>query len=306
MTIIPSFQSPTAKAIDEALVRDQDARHMLVLRCSAMGAECDRALWYALNWTHPPERYEPRILRIFANGHAREAAMIAMLRSAGITVEGGQDTVTFLDGWLTGHVDGVVIGVPEAPATRHLLEIKTMNDQRWNTWRKKGVKASDPKYWTQMQLYMMGLGLTRGLFMAENQNTKELEVERIEYDAAHALASLSRAELIFRSDEPPARLSDDPGNWICRRCPAHGVCHGGERPLRNCRTCLASTRIGSEVRCTRHNRNLSLNDELAGCAVHLFNPALIDGKAVDADENAGTVTYAMRDGSTYIDGVRAA
>jgi hypothetical protein len=306
MTIIPQLQSPTSRAIDLAYERGQvPTDHHPTLRCSSLGHPCDRKLWYALRWAHDPERFDGRMLRIFENGHQREAVIVAMLRSAGLTVEdrdprtGEQFRVVLADGHLSGSCDGVVTGVPDAPKTPHLLEIKTMNDARWKAWRKVGVKASDPKYWTQMQLYMHGLGLTRALFVAENQNTRELEVERVEFDRGSAMALEARAERIATADRLPARISDNPDWHECRRCPAHGLCHGQMLARRNCRTCMAYEIDG---RCGRFDSKLKLADQIKGCDHHLFGPVLVPGEVVHVSD--ATISYQMRDGSLFVDGMR--
>ena len=38
------------------------------------------------------------------------------------------------------------------------------------------------------------------------------------------------------------------------------------------------------------------------CPAHLFLPALVPGEQVDADPEAETVTYLLRNGTTWIDG----
>ena len=40
---------------------------------------------------------------------------------------------------------------------------------------------------------------------------------------------------------------------------------------------------------------------MRGCDFHLFLPALVPGQQVDADEAAGTVTYQLHDGATWVD-----
>jgi hypothetical protein len=306
MTIIPATQSLTARAIDAVYAARPAELPSATLRCSSLGNPCDRALWYAMRWAHPAERHEPRILRIFDNGHAREVVIVSMLRAAGMAVEdrdpqrGGQWRVEMAGGVLVGHVDGVVTGVPDAPKTPHLLEIKTMNDARWKAWRRKGVKDSDPKYWVQAQLYMHGLGLKRCLFVAENQNTREIEAERIEYAAEAALSLVARAERIAAADRPPQRMNDDPGWWQCKMCPALAICHQGVLAERNCRTCFAFV----AGRCDRFAKPLSVDQQRAGCDHHVFNPVLVPAEMIDSDGDAGTITYRFADGSTFVDGMR--
>ncbi len=310
MTALPALRSRTALAIDAALEAMPAEDLSPVLRCSGLGESCDRRLWYGFRWAHEPERFKGRIRRIFANGHDREARIVEMLKSAGMQVQeidpatGRQWRVELIDGVLAGSCDGIVTGVPESPATPHLLEIKTMNRERWDAWRRKGVRVSDPKYFVQVQLYMHGLRLDRALFVAENQDSKDIEVERIPYDAAFAIAQVERARRIAFSEIAPPRVSDSPDWYECRFCPARAICHDGGSAGRNCRTCLASTLTEGGWGCARHGVDLSEHAQRQGCPVHLYLPALVAGEQVDADEAAGTVTYRLADGSTWVDGVR--
>lgn len=304
MAILPENRSLTAAAIDAACakVSANSANDSLTLRASAMGHECDRALWYALRWAVPHKPVEPRIQRIFDNGHDREARIVSYLKTAGLTVEeadpttGKQWRVVLADGALTGSADGVVTGVPDAPVARHLLEIKTMNRKRWQDWRRKGVKASDPKYYTQMQIYMRGLGLTRALFVSECQDTKEIETERVKYDEAVAASIEARAARIFAARSAPERIGKA-GSWPCNLCAAHDVCHGIEMPRRNCRTCIAVKPNTFAWWCSRHGRPAT---EM--CDLHLYEPPMVCGDQVDFDEKANAVTYHMPNGQVWIDG----
>ncbi len=311
MAALPQLRSGTALAIDAALEAIMPDPLSPVLRCSGLGESCDRRLWYAFRWAHEPERFGARIRRIFANGHDRETRIVAMLKAAGIDVQdrdpatGKQWRVELIDGVLTGSCDGIATGVPEAPVTPHLLEIKTMNRERWDAWRRKGVRVSDPKYFVQVQLYMHGLGLDRALFVAENQDTKEIEAERIVYEPAFALAQIERARRIAFSEALPPRINDSPDWYECRFCPARDLCHHGAPAMRNCRTCLASSLTEGGWGCARHGVDLDEHDQGEGCPVHLYLPPLVAGEQIDADEAAGTVTYRMADGMTWVDGPQA-
>ena len=308
MTAIPEIRSKTAQAIDAAYEAAQERGDDLTLRCSSIGKACDRRAWFALRWAAEKERHSGRTLRIFENGNIREGVVLKMLHMAGIDVReideatGRQHRIILAGGALTGSCDGIAENVPDGPKTPHLVEIKTMNAKRWTEWRRKGVAASDPEYFAQAQLYMHGLGLTRCLFVAENKDTQDIEVERLHYDAAVALHHVARAERIAAATEAPPRLSDDPNWYECRFCPAHAVCHGGIAARRNCRTCLASTTHGDKWRCDRHGHDLTPADQRQGCPVHLYLPSLVAGDQVDADKDRLTVTYAMRDGTTFVDG----
>lgn len=310
MAIIPHAQSPLSRAIDAWQEESAERRdHYPTLRCSEFGGPCQRALWYQFRWAHEPQKFPARILRIFDNGKARELAIIAYLRGAGVHVvdadpeTGEQLRFSLAEGFLTGSCDGVAMRVPEAPATAHILEIKTMNDKRWTAWRRKGVCISDRKYWTQMQLYMHAAPAARALLVCENQDTKEIECERIEADHVAASNMVNRAERLARAEEPPEKINADPAWYECRSCAAHGACHKGEWPRRNCRTCIAAKPVNGETwHCERHKRDMNRADQISGCELHLYLPSLVAGEVIDADFDAARITYRMADGSEFIDG----
>ena len=312
MAIMPENRSLTASAIDAACQRmaDDDAHDAMTLRASGMGNDCDRALWMSHRWAAPRKSVSPRIKRIFDNGHDREARIVRYLKAAGLTVEdrdpskGEQWRVSLVGGVLLGSADGIVTGVPEAPVTRHLLEIKTMNKKRWQEWRRKGVKDSNPGYWVQMQIYMRGLDLKRALLVCECQDTKEIETERVCYDELAAAAIEARAMRVASATTGPDRIGK-PDAWPCNLCDWHDVCHGLVMPRRNCRTCIAVKPDGTSWHCQRHGYTVDIDRAAVGCALHLYEPSLIAGEQVDADDKANAVTYRMPDGSTWIDGMVA-
>lgn len=304
MASIPPLQSLTSRAIDEACARvlKDDRPRSVTLRCSGIGESCERKLWYGLRWVHPEEDFPPRVRRIFANGNDREERLVAWLNAAGMVVRDQQARVVLADGALTGSIDGIVENVPEAPKTPHLLEIKTMKASRYEAWRRKGVQATDPKYYAQMQAYMSGLGLHRALFLVENQDTREIECQRVEFDGRYALTIEAKAARIYHSERPPARLSDDPNWFECRNCPARAVCHERAWPARNCRTCYAACGLLDTLHCGRTNSALSADDQAAGCGGHVYLPSLVDGEIISTSLTDGTITYRMGDGSTFVDG----
>lgn len=58
--------------------------------------------------------------------------------------------------------------------------------------------------------------------------------------------------------------------------------------------------------CARRAKPLGLDEQRDGCPSHLFIPALVPGELIDADDEAETVTYQLRDGSMWIDGAPVA
>lgn len=330
--------SPTAKAIFDlyaqadrswrpawwAKFRDTLARHYedtgpererSYLGMSVLGDECEAKLWFAFRWAIEPEQFEGRMKRLFETGHIEEARIIADLSSIGVQIaevdpaSGEQWFVSAVGGHVRGHTDGrIERGVIEAPRTPHLFENKTHNAKSFGELLRLGVKKAKPQHYGQMQGYMERMGLKRALYVAVEKDTDNFHVERVEFDAVFAAQLLAKGERIVTAETRPTRLHENLNSkaaWKCHYCPAVGVCHRGAWARRNCRTCLHATALldgDGRWRCARHNRDLSLEDQKGGCGAHLYLPDLVPGKQTDADPEAETVTYVMRDGSTWVDG----
>ena len=310
---LPEPYSHTVEAIyrvyETKAKRNQSERSYLGL--SAMSSDCDRAIWYAFRWATPPEGFDGRKLRLFETGHREETRLIRDLRAAGMTVQdhdpetGAQWGFEAVGGHVRGHLDGKIVGVPEAPSTVHVLECKTHNAKSFKALLKDGVKKSKPGHWRQMLGYMHLSGLTRAFYIAQCKDDDAIHVERVEYDADEAARLFTRIEWIISAVEPPHKLYEDPKAkmaFVCGYCPSRAQCHDGAFARINCRTCLHSSPIDGGWRCERHGIALDLETQKVGCPNHLFIPGLVPGEQVDADEAAETVTYTFADGSTWVDG----
>ena len=314
MAELPPPHQQTLDAIYRAYEAKEERHHRTYLGMSTMGNECDRALWYAFRWAHEPEKLDGRKLRLFETGHREEARMLDDLEMAGITVHrvdpatGGQWALAALGGHFRGHMDGRGEGFPEAPKAVHVLEFKTHNEKSFKALVKDGVAKSKPGHLSQMMLYMHFSGLERAFYMAVNKNTDEIHTERVEYDAQAAIVLVARAERIIQSETPPSRLHDDPSAkmaWVCNYCPAFAQCHGGQFSPRNCRTCLHSSPVDGGWHCALMDCRVDEAVQRVGCSSHLFIPDLVPGEQIDADIENNSVTYRMKDGAEWIDGVAA-
>jgi hypothetical protein len=313
MAPLPKTQSRTLDLI-YAWYAAQPRPERTYLGASVIGAECSRQLWYGFRWADTPEELTGRKIRLFETGHLEEARLLGDLRRAGVKVwtrdpdTGKQWGVEAVDGHFQGHADGVGLGIPDAPKTAHLLEVKTHSGKSFKALVKAGdVKVAKPEHWSQMQIYMRLLRLERALYMASSKETDEIYVERIELDRAAADLLIEKASRIIHSHSPPAKLHEDPNAkmaFACGYCPAKNVCHGGDFARRNCRTCISATPVpGGQWHCDHHNKVLSLKEQEAGCISHLYLPALVPGEQIDATEEPHRlVDYRMPDGTTWTDG----
>jgi hypothetical protein len=313
MAALPDAGAPTRDAIYAAYEADRDDGFRPHLGASQIGAACARALWLDFRWT-TPARFPGRILRLFDTGHREEERLVRDLRRIGATVldldpeTGRQWRVEAHGGHFGGSLDAVALGLPEAPRTWHAVEFKTHSAKSFRDLAAKGVAASKPRHWAQMQVYMHLTGLTRALYLGVCKNDDALHAERVRADPAAAEALLAKAGRVIFADRPPARISEDPAWWECRFCDhhalCHALCHGGGGAARTCRSCLHASPIAGGWRCARFDAALDLAAQRRGCARHLLVPDLAPGEVEDAGDDH--VVYRLKDGGVWIDDAREA
>jgi hypothetical protein len=302
---------PTIDAIYKWYEDNAESWDSLGINVGDIGKECDRELFYNLHWVTHPEKVKGRNKRLMETGNIEEPRFEADLRNIGVDVYGAQDKIRLVSGHVRGKRDGAAMGLLEAPKTEHLLEFKTSNEKNFKKLLKDGLQKAKPEHYGQCQLGMHFFGLTRCMYLVKNKNDELMKSIRVEYDAEYCLKMLARAERIVRATTPPARISEDPKFFGCMFCKHNksGVCHDDVSPRITCRSCLHSTAEmtgDAHWSCSRWNKPLSFDEQKAACPAHLFDPDLVPGEQVDSDEQAETVTYLMKDGSTWVDGQAAA
>lgn len=338
MAPLPETISPVTKAIyalyaqaDQSWKKRWSERFMAVLArhyadarsdeertylgMSVLGDDCSARLWLGFRWAFEPEEFEGRMKRLFETGHIEEARIIADLDAIGVDIReidpasGHQWGVSAIGGHVRGHMDGdIAKGLPGAPKTGHLFENKTHNAKSFKELGQLNVEKAKPQHYAQMQGYMHLGGRTRAVYVAVEKDTDNFHIERVKYDPVYAARLMAKGEQIVTAHTIPTKLHENPNSklaWKCGYCPAFGVCHDGKWARRNCRTCLhATAELDGDGRwhCARHNRDLTKEDQKAGCGAHLYLPDLVPGKQTDVDAEAETVTYVLRDGSTWVDG----
>ena len=264
------------------------------LGASLIGKPCSREIWYKFRWAGK-KPWKGRLLRLVETGKLAEERFVKNLRDIGVTVRefdenGKQLTISFFGGHFGGSLDGEAIGLPEAPKTWHVVEMKTHNEKSFEDLVKRSVKLSKPEHYAQMMMYMGGRGLSRALYFAVNKNTDELYVERIRFDRVFFDELVRKGGAIVFNDYAPSKLSNDPTSWNfstksgCKYCDFVDVCHFSAVPLVNCRTCLhAKVETNGTWSCNKFHITLDNDRQKIGCQNHLFLPTLI-GEPVDAGE----------------------
>lgn len=277
----PLHNSLTAQAIDDAQKQDPPRPHM---GCSMLGHPCDRWLWLSFRWA-VVEKFEGRILRLFRRGHNEEATILADLAKAGARVVSTQAKVTF-GSHVGGSVDAILDDVPEAPKTRHLGEFKTHSLKSFNDLAAKGVQTSKPMHFVQMQVYMLGTGLRRALYVAVCKDDDRLHIERVRFDEDVALKAVERGRRLALDDRLPPPISTDPSWYQCKFCPAHSFCHDTHLTKEvNCRTCAHVTACADGTwSCERHGPNIPEEWQREGCPDHVLHPDLVPWQHVGGGE----------------------
>lgn len=310
MAPIPKPTASTVRAIYAAYEARNEQRDGKTIPVSQLAEECDRKLWYDFRWASPHENIQGRTLRIFETGNLEEERWIENLRMIGCEVvdkddRGNQVRVEACGGHVGGYLDAEILGLPEAPKTWHVGEIKSHNAKSFAALLKDGVRIAKPLHYGQIQTYMHQRGRDRGIYLAVCKDTDELYAERLDVDTPYVVRLLARAQSIIDAQEPPAKLHEDPAHkmaFACGWCKHAPVCHDSAWPRANCRTCLHSSAEPGGWTCARWSKPLSLAEQAEGCPAHLYIPALVPGELQDVDEDAETIRYVLKDGKEWIDG----
>lgn len=307
MAPLPKTQASTVSAIYRAYEEANEPRDGRSISVSTLAEECSRKLFFSFRWASPTEKPDGRLLRLFETGEIHEQRWIDNLRMIGCEVvshepNGKQIMVEAANGHVRGYLDSEITGLPEAPVAVHVGEMKSHNLKSFNDLKKKGVKESKILHYGQLQTYMYLRGRERGIYLAVCKDSDELYAERVKLDVDYVLRLLAKAERIIAAHEPPPGVD----NYTCQWCQHAPVCKDGAFARVNCRTCLfSSPEAGGSWSCSRWNKPLSVAEQAEGCPAHLYLPGLVPGRQVDYSEEDETVTYELKDGSTWIDGAPA-
>lgn len=216
------------------------------LGISEIGKNCSRQMFYKFRWMFI-EEFNGRMRRLFQYGHDSEARYINYLEGIGCKVyrfdtNGKQFRVSGVMGHYGGSCDGVVI-TPWYPNIPFICEFKSHNYKSFSNYLDKKVQKAKPQHFDQMCGYGEKMQIEYGLYFPENKNDSDIQVEVIKLDWQRAKQLELKAQDIILAKEPPAKISDNPAFIDCRLCAAKGICHNGEIPLKNCRSCKNSSPI---------------------------------------------------------------
>lgn len=300
----------TLEAIEQAVVAASDDGLRQHLGASLIGRPCERALWYAFRWSKR-STFDGRMLRLFARGQREENSLAELLRAAGANVvqndPNSGEQYRFGNGHFGGSMDGACNGLPDAPLTWHVIEMKTHGKKSFDELAANGVQTAKPEHYAQMQCYMAWSGMTRALYMAVCKDDDRLHLERIDYDREAADKLFAKAQRIIDAPEPLPGISTRPDWYQCKLCDYSQICHGEAMPLPTCRSCAHVTPTADgHWYCERNSKTLDVTAQKAGCQGHRYIPILLGrfAEAIEADTEANWIKYKHKDTeNTFINGL---
>lgn len=224
-------QNEIQDLVESGTITEEPRPH---LGYSQMGGACDRKLYYILRWAFK-QKINKRQQRIFRRGDLEEDRVYKDLADANFSIKNPQRKVKGAHGHILGHTDGEVNG-PTLAIDDTLVEIKTMNQKRYSEYLNKGLRVTNPAYYSQINSYMGKCNLSQCLFIVANKNTEERSYILIPFDKEEYERIESRGLSILYSEFAPKRIGKK--TWFeCKFCDAKGVCHNDEPIEVNCRTC---------------------------------------------------------------------
>lgn len=238
------FASEVVAAIDVGYANEKPEKARSYIGASGVGDDCTAALAFSLRG-FPSTPAEPRLKRIFRDGHRIEREVIYDLKKAGYRIwerdelTGRQHRWELAGGHVVCNIDGIIALDDASEDDVSLLEIKSMNKAQFNKFQKHRVKVSHKKYWDQMQMMMGMSGLPRCLFIAYCKDTSEYACQVVEYDEFEWAYSKAKIVEVFEGEA--RKISDDPTSFLCKFCFRHDVCWNGVLPEVKCQSCSHST-----------------------------------------------------------------
>lgn len=284
------------------------------LRPSELGHECWRYLFMSFRWASTPKPVEGKLKRIFDRGQREEVELMSYLRDVGLTVSEKDESTD--QQWSVTSVGGHCFGFLDGAGNDHdriqidtghwfVIEAKTHNKKNFDRLEKEGVQKSHIKHYAQMQWYAGNTGMVGALYVAKCKDDERVTMRYFHFNDAYYRRLNEKAHRIVFSDIAPDKLSLDSNYFGCRFCSQREVCHGidGKLPLRNCRTCMHVTAVvDGKWLCRARNKELSSDDQRAGCGSHRWLPSLINGQQLDTGPSGHFIQYKMPNGRTLIDG----
>uniref|UniRef100_A0AAU6W086 Exonuclease n=1 Tax=Pseudomonas phage Pavpe01 TaxID=3138545 RepID=A0AAU6W086_9VIRU len=248
---------------------------------SLIGDDCLQKLWLHFRWVKH-EKFPGRILRLFQRGHREEATFIEYLRGIGCQVWEFDDEnaseedkgkkqfrISGSGGHFGGSLDGIIklpphYGIDEAM----LAEFKTNGTGAgFNKLGDSGLVLAKPMHFAQTCTYGFAYGFRFVVYLNVNKNDDSLHIEIVPLNLRLGESQFKKAERVITSQEPMPKISASPAAKQCGGCNYKNVCHNGELPEKNCRSCKFARPIdNAQWQCDKWSAVIPSEDDIkAGC-----------------------------------------
>lgn len=173
------------------------------------------------------EMPDVRLQMIFDEGNREERTVLRMLDDAGITVIEQQSVGEWEKYNISWHLDGIIV---DDDGTAVPIEIKSMAPHIFdavNCLADFNKKPWTRSYLAQIQLYLLGKNVSRGLFILKNKSTGAIKVIEVTLDYELAEACIKTCEEInthVAAGTLPERIKDVE---VCRQCNMRTTCSPG-------------------------------------------------------------------------------
>jgi hypothetical protein len=257
------------------------------LGASIIGHDCKAYAWNTFRWLRF-EKFSGQMLRLFNRGHLEEARFVRWLQGIGFEVRelDPETQKQFRIVGCKGHFGGSLDAMMKAPERYNipaeyiiwLGEFKTHNEKSFAKLAGKkgdtslprsggaGVQSSKPQHYRQMCSYGRAYGFHYGLYCAVNKDTDELYFEIVPLDYRQADDLFRKAEGIVFSQIQPAKIAQTEAFFDCKYCQYAGICHRGEVPTKNCRSCIHAMPVDNgEWRCQFYDNIIPKDFIAKGC-----------------------------------------
>jgi hypothetical protein len=262
----------------------EDARTHL--GASIIGHDCKAYAWNTFRWLKQ-EDFSGQMLRLFNRGHEEEARFVRWLTLIGFEVRelDPETQKQFRISGSKGHFGGSLDSMMRAPERYNLPfdliflgEFKTHNENSFtklagpktpgNRVRTggKGVQLSKPMHFRQCCSYGRVYGFKYGIYCAVNKDTDELYFEIVQISDNQADDLFRKADDIIFSQTQPMKIAQVATYTNCKYCNFKGICHLGEIPEKNCRSCVNAFPVdNAEWNCHVYNVNIPIEVIKTGC-----------------------------------------
>lgn len=252
------------------------------LGASVLGHDCQAKSWSIFRWLKF-EDFDGRMLRLFNRGHEEEKRFVKWLVGIGFQVReiDPETKKQYRIRGAKGHFGGSLDAMMRAPERYNLPhdliwlgEFKTHNGKsfrelagnRKTGTRGKGVIRAKPIHYRQMCSYGRAYNFHWGLYCAVNKDDDDLYFEIVKLDWLQADDLYRKAEGIVFSQTRPQKIAQTPSYLDCKMCEFTGICHGGEVPTKNCRSCIHAFPVDEgEWHCEVHKGIIPKDFIIKGC-----------------------------------------